>query len=445
MSDQFTAFELQELATSTKNYFILNITNPTYYDWLKSKGTVQQCYLDYINKNHSEPKLIDEKIDMIRNIIYAVIKPFSNQFFYWTLLLLILHKFNFRKPVMKIILAHYVLRSVGDILDQLGNLMGTYFHYEIDSNDHSFYCKNDGSVERFPLKWLVTRQIANIFWYTGEIAGDWYPLLRTRAVAREQKSIWFVYITCAMFNLSKIALIVLHFTLSPTKLYRADGVFNEEIVSNFYNTYWINQTCVIICSFIYDFAVFLVLKRQIFNKTKSDYGFLKKFRSISEYRIYISAFVGILGLPIILITLGFKFYYYYGKDMKSLNFSFEDLRLLISNLQYYMIFIDQIMLFRSRDDSSLGETTTSVTTAGGFSSNGYNKPMSANNFSSNQFIKPYNLDSKIFYSNLNNLNSGGTLTNSGISGINNNHFNYSNNNNGSFGRNIKASNYDYKW
>jgi len=442
MSTTFTDLERQQLAISSKEYFILNITNPNYFDWLKSKGTVQQCYIDYMASNHSEEQLISNKIDMIRNIIYAVIKPFSNQFFYWTLLLLILHKFNFRKPVMKIILAHYVLRSIGDILDQLGNLMGTYFHYEEDINK-VLSCVNDGSVERFPLKWLVTRQIANIFWYTGEIAGDWYPLLRTRAVAREQKSIWFVYITCGMFNLSKLVLIVLHFTLSPTKLYKADGVFNSEVVNNFYNTYWINQTCVIICSFIYDFAVFMVLKRQIFNKTKSDYGFLKKFRSISEYRIYISAFVGILGLPVILVTLGFKFYYYYKVDMKGLNFSFEDLRLLISNLQYYMIFIDQIMLFRSRDDSSMGDTTTSVTTVGAFSNNGYSKPTSVNNYSSNQYIKPYNVDSKLFYSNLNNLNTGSTLTNNGY---NNSQYNYSNNaSNLSVGRNYKGSYYENKW
>ncbi|KAG4091218.1 hypothetical protein H8356DRAFT_1708775 [Neocallimastix lanati (nom. inval.)] len=419
--------------------FISDPSKASVADWLFSRGTSYECFIqDVMLKD--EVGQLDSTINTIRLIIYAFAKPLQSQFFYWTLLLLILHKFNFRKPVMKLILAHYILRVVGDILEQIGPLMGSYYY-----KDDSGACKgSDVSVEYHPLRWLLTRQIGNIFWYGGEIAGDWYPLLRTRAVAREQKSIWFVYITCGLFNLSKIALIILHWTELPTRLYKDNGAFDEDKKNRFYNIYWAFQGFVILSSFIYDLTVYLVLKRQIFNRSKASFGFLKKFRSISEYRMAISAFIGVIGLPIVSVTLIYKYYYLFRDSEKysNLNFSFEDVRLLISNVQYYMIFIDQILLFRSRDGSSLGETT-SVTTGGPYSSNNF----SSNNLSTPAKIsKPVNINSKLYYTNLNSLNNNtNTLVNSQTSllhygkpkiniGRNNSYENYGKNNN--------ISNYD---
>jgi hypothetical protein len=383
--------------------FISNPASASLGDWLFSRGTSYECFVEDMMQKDAVKKL-DDNINVIRLIIYAFAKPLQSQFFYWTLLLLILHKFNFKKPVMKVILAHYVLRVIGDILEQIGPLMGSYYY-----KDSNGVCQGSNiSVEYHPLRWLLTRQIGNIFWYSGEIAGDWYPLLRTRAVAREQKSIWFVYITCGLFNLSKIALIILHWTQLPTRLYDNNGAFDEAKKDRFYNVYWIFQGLVVLSSFIYDLTVYLVLKRQIFSKTKADFGFLKKFRSISEYRMAISAFIGVIGLPIVSISLFFKFYFLMkdSNGYSALNFSFEDIRLLISNVQYYMIFIDQILLFRSRDGSSLGETTTSVTMP-----YGYNNFGNSNLSSNNQVIKPINIDSKVYYSNLNSLNTNSTLVN----------------------------------
>jgi len=386
-----------------KRYFI-NSSDAGLFDWLRSKGTSYPCYIQWLMQQ-DKIKDIDGTINVVRNIIYAIAKPLQSQFFYWTLLLLILHKFNFRKPVMKVILAHYVLRVVGDILEQLGLLMNHYFSMRSDGT-----CIAEiPSVEYHPLRWLLTRQIGMIFWYFGEIAGDWYPLLRTKAVARDQRSIWYVYVTCALFNISKVVIIVLYWLRFPTEIYNSDGTYDEEGNNRFYNIYWACQGVVLFFSFFYDLTVYLVLKRQIFNKSNAEFGFLKKFRSISEYRMAISAFIGLVGLPVVFGTLLVKYYFIYDRDSEysRLNFSFEDIRLLISNVQYYMIFIDQILLFRSRDGSSLGDTTTSVTTS----------PYNSNNFSNNngnggntQMVKPYNIDSKLYYSNLNSLNN--TLVNS---------------------------------
>jgi len=335
---------------------------------------------------------------------------------------------------MKIILAHYVLRAIGDILDQLSGLMTHYFALDKDGA-----CINVQSAEHHPLRWLLTRQIGLIFWYFGEICGDWYPLLRTRAVARDQKSMIWVYISCGLFNLSKIALIIIQFVGLPfTSLYNVQtGMYNEAKKNTFYNYYWGAIAVIIICSLLYDITVFIVLKKQIFSRTKNDFGFLKKFRTISEYRIIVSVIICVLLLPIVLVTIGIKYYFYIKKDMKELNFSFEDIRLLIVNVQYFMIFIDQIMLFRSRDDSSMGETSVTTPNVNNFSSN-----------NSNQYMKPYSIDSKLYYTNLNSLNSNIQnssnnnlmLYNYSNNGSGNNNINYGRNNNN--GRNNAIANYD---
>jgi len=89
--------------------FISDPSKASVADWLFSRGTSYECFIqDVMLKD--EVGQLDSTINTIRLIIYAFAKPLQSQFFYWTLLLLILHKFNFRKPVMKLILAHYILR-----------------------------------------------------------------------------------------------------------------------------------------------------------------------------------------------------------------------------------------------------------------------------------------------------------------------------------------------
>ncbi|OUM57869.1 hypothetical protein PIROE2DRAFT_64759 [Piromyces sp. E2] len=429
----YTKDDISQILLKEHDKFIYPGTNPSYPKWVLSKGTNITCYASYL-AGISKEQDVGNTIDVVRTIIYACAKPLQSQFFYWTLLLLILHKFNFKKPVMKIILAHYVLRAIGDILDQLSGLMSHY--YTSDGNGN---CKNGvDAAEQHPLRWLLTRQIGCIFWYLGEICGDWYPLLRTRAVARDQRSMIWVYVTCGLFNLSKIVLLFIQFIFLPaSKLYKQDKtggyVYDNDKKNEYYNIYWGNIGVIILCSLMYDVTVFFVLKKQIFSRTKNEFGFLKKFRTISEYRIIVSVLICCFLLPVVLVTIAMKYYYYYSNGMKELNFSFEDIRTLIVNVQYFMIFIDQIMLFRSKDDSSMGETTSMTNTGGGYNSNNF----SSNN--SNQFIKPYNIDSKLYYSNLNTLNNN--IQNSAQSNLM--QYNYStnanNNNNMNYGRNNSYS------
>ena len=92
-----------------RKYFIEDRSKASIFQWLTSKGTNYTCYVNYINSLDKEGELNNE-IDVIRTIIYALHKPLQFTFFYWTLLIFILHKFNFKKPVMKIILVHFILR-----------------------------------------------------------------------------------------------------------------------------------------------------------------------------------------------------------------------------------------------------------------------------------------------------------------------------------------------
>jgi len=340
---------------SERKYFIENGAEASLFDWLRSKGTNFTCYVEYLNSLDNEQKL-NNNIDVIRTIIYAFHKPFQFTFFYWTLLIFILHKFNFKKPVMKIILIHFILRTLGDIIDKLGDLFNHYYSnipiLDASGKVIGNSCKYDSpSTEMHPFKWFLTRQIGCIFWCLGEIVADWYPLLRTKAVARDT-SIKIIYFTCGLFNLSKVMLILYHYALSPTKLYDKNGAYDKSRVDLFYFTYWIIQLIIIYTSVVYDYSVYYVIKKSISRLNQMEHGFLKKFKSISEFRILVSAIVCIIFLPIVSVTIMIKYYYYYKYGYHNLEFSFDEIRQSINNVQYFMIFIDQILLLSSSNKSS---------------------------------------------------------------------------------------------
>jgi len=103
-----TDIEIEALKSQRK-YFIEDPTKASYFELLMSKGTNFTCYIEYLNSLSDEQK-INNKITTIRTIIYALHRPIQFVFFYWTVLLIILHKFNFKKPIMKIVLWHFILR-----------------------------------------------------------------------------------------------------------------------------------------------------------------------------------------------------------------------------------------------------------------------------------------------------------------------------------------------
>jgi len=360
----------------SRDSFIENGKKASNLEWIFSRGTNYTCYLEYLSSLDNET-ILNNKIDVIRTIIYALHRPLQFTFFYWTMLIFILHKFNFRKPVMKIILAHFILRSMGNVVDKFGGLMVRYYANEeiYDNNNRiiGYKCRYDSSnPERHPLRWFLTRQIGCTLWCVGEIIADWYPLIRTKALAWDKKSILLVYFTCGMFNLSKVILFVYHYTLFPSELYNDKGVYNQLRVDSFYLPYWIIQLLIIYSSVIYDFSVYYVLKKNLSEMSSAKIGFIKKFKTLSQYRILVSTFICFAFLPIISITIIFKIYYFKSYGYHKLNFSFDEIRLSINNVQYYMIFIDQILLLRNGNED-FGRVVTMPSSNDSFSNNNDSK------------------------------------------------------------------------
>lgn len=301
----------------------------------------QYCY-ELLNANNTDN--VQEQIDGIRRNVVLFIKPLTSQFFFWTLILLILHRFNFRKPILKIVIAHYILRVIGDMLDSYGSRYTTYYYKNINGE---CVAQQVNKAEEHPLRWLITRQLAGIFWYSGEIVGDWYPLLRTKAVVGEQKEIWYVYVTCFIFNLSKITMMFYHFTVSE------NDMLVEHKRDAFYNAYWAIYLVSLCCSLLYDGSVYVAMKRSLNDTESINFGFLKKFRDMSEYRILVTAIIGVIGVPIMGVSAVLRLKY------PDYDWSFEDLRILIVNTSYYMMFIDQLMLYTySKEENSLSNSFT---------------------------------------------------------------------------------------
>jgi len=314
----------------------------------------------------------------------------------------------------------------------MGGLMNHYFSFKYGNNE----CKYDAeSTEMHPLKWVLTRQIGTIFWYVGEIFADWYPLLRTKAVIQKQKSIWYVYASCGFFNLSKISLILYHFTLSPKELFDNEGHYNKGRVDNFYNTYWIIQLIIMYASVIYDFTVFHVLKKNVFKVNKSEIGFMKKFRTISEYRIYVSVIISFCFMPIASIAIFTKFFFIIKDNYTGLDFNFDDIRTLIANGQYYMIFIDQILLLRSSEETKnrttkssyfLGNSKSNLTKSINNDKTYYNITEFDNDNNNNIFDKAARMRNEKLNINNNNytFNDGNSNNNDNNKNNNNNKFSY---------------------
>jgi len=88
--------------TSEIKYFIENDrSKASYFQWIKSKGTNYTCYMEYL-KELEEEKIMNNKIEQFRTVLNSITAPFSMPFLYWTLIVFIIYKLNYHKPVMKI-------------------------------------------------------------------------------------------------------------------------------------------------------------------------------------------------------------------------------------------------------------------------------------------------------------------------------------------------------
>ncbi|OUM60674.1 hypothetical protein PIROE2DRAFT_13491 [Piromyces sp. E2] len=250
----------------------------------------------------------------------------TSPFFIWVLLIFIVNKKHWRRPVLLLLISHWFLRSIGDILNKTANM-------------YVPLTKIDKSTAK---AWYIGGAIANIFWSSGEIIGDWYLLLRTKAIINNNKKIRIVFITCILFNVAKIWSIVFYFYEIPRQ------VANEDKVK-FQLRWWIITTTMQITSFFYDLSVMICLKQNLFNQlkfyNKEKNSFVERFKKISEFRIFFSMAATMLFLPLLIVLIICCIKTYDGNDKNiDLIISVETLRQSIININYNLMYIDQILL-----------------------------------------------------------------------------------------------------
>ncbi|ORX84149.1 hypothetical protein BCR32DRAFT_307212 [Anaeromyces robustus] len=290
-------------------------------------------------------RILDEerKVDLFEKIIIPL---FSHQFFPWTLLLLIISYKNWKRPILFLLILHCFLRSLGDVFVNRLDL------YKKGPND-KWPFSNDS--------WLKTYGIATILWHLSEIIGDWYLLIRTQALVKNSKKLRLVFITCLFYNLIKVIQITNYLRYIPFTVTENhpnyEFIYIKNMAVHIYNK-WINVSLQQIFSVIYDITILIALKKNIFNKIQYLNGignntFLHKFKQISEYRIYLSILITLIGAPFI-FSFSYKMIHLTKKEnLVETNMAIysncddqniDTIRVLILNFNYVFMYIDQIFL-----------------------------------------------------------------------------------------------------
>ncbi|ORX80770.1 hypothetical protein BCR32DRAFT_280269 [Anaeromyces robustus] len=293
------------MADIDKSYFIENRTAST-LEWLWSKGTNYQCYLEFNSKLTKSTKLSMT----VENI--------------------------------KIIFSIFVL---GDILKKIGDLWPNYYANKYDQNNQ-LKCNNNAI---HPIKWMLQNELANVFSLLGEIFGDLYFLLRIKEISNIKREIKFIFLTCMLFNLSKLFLIIYKLTIGPADIYDSNGVYRNDLIKEHNIKYILIQLIVTYTSVIYSISICIVIKKYIYQRKYLDHNnIIRKFKNISEFRILISSIFNIIAMSLISIANLSQLIYNKKYKNTTIDFTMEELRDFLASIQYFMIYIDQILLFYSQ-------------------------------------------------------------------------------------------------
>jgi len=286
------------------------------------------------------------------NIILSFI---NSEFFVWTCFVLLLSHKNWKRPVIIILILHWFFRSLGDCFHNSSD----FFEKKVKIWPHN----NKG--------YFYSLGVASIFWYASEIMGDWYPLLRTKAIIKNKRKIKFIYLICILFNLVKLVQMSNYlFNVPFRKGYdipseELEKLYDEDNTKFTYKVI-INTALQQLFSLTYDISVIIALRKNVFNEVYKDkkerykhnekdndseserkYNFLKKFKQLSEYRIYVSMVLTIIGIILMIVMSFFIVYANMHKDKNSTGIDYSianSIREMILNFNYNLMYIDQILL-----------------------------------------------------------------------------------------------------
>ncbi|KAG4093321.1 hypothetical protein H8356DRAFT_1428834 [Neocallimastix lanati (nom. inval.)] len=313
---------------------LINLAEGTFNGIVFNDGTF------FFNESNSHNMYPDIKFQTSDALQYVIDAYLINMHFPWIFLILILNGKNWYRPINLVLIVHWFLRSTGDLLRNTMQLR-TFEPYTY----WPFSQKN----------WYISNAIAHIFWLSGEIVGDWYPLIRTKVVTNNSKKIKIIYFFCIIYNSIKFFGMYTYFMNNPINLKKQ---VNSDIVSNTkndivkYNIVWWSTVVVIsITSILYDISIILVLKSHLFNEINGNNlyeknSFMDKFKQISEFRIIFSMTANLIFLPFVIIFVIFLLYGYKYNNVSNINSDseIELFRETVLNFNYTFMYMDQILL-----------------------------------------------------------------------------------------------------
>ncbi|ORX83352.1 hypothetical protein BCR32DRAFT_292029 [Anaeromyces robustus] len=260
-------------------------------------------------------------VDEISKVIFA---PFNSVFFYFTIVMIVVHKNNIHTTPIKILTLHFLLRAIGDSVDKVCYIL-------IGENDLIFSSS---------LLWNI-KFTALVFWYCGEMIGDFYLLSRTTPfIMSPFKNIRLVisYITYTLLALGKLFLIIFHFFYPYQKIIR----YGSEYYNKYWDGCWNVQLYISFFSVLYDIVVYFTMKidlfdRDIYSEIEENKAW-KKYRKMSRLRIKYVAIFAVGNFMLVLITKISPL-----KNILPLGY-LEYYRKILVTMPYVMLYIDQILI-----------------------------------------------------------------------------------------------------
>ncbi|OUM57470.1 hypothetical protein PIROE2DRAFT_64990 [Piromyces sp. E2] len=263
--------------------------------------------IQFVLENQEEEEDNESKVPYIE-----FLASYYNPFLIWLLLVLFLNRNKWKRPIIYILIAVWFFNYASDFSCYFSNI------YDYGERLSGFL---DYSLE-----------------FIGQIIGDWYLLLRTKAITGNKK-IPLVYVTCILYNLTKINGILYFYNETPPY----DDKDN-------YIKFALILFVIQIFGVFYDIANIYYLKKNTFNKYKKSMNgtknsFIEKLKHVSEFRIVISLILSLTVIFIFSLTFLSSYYLYKtGKDDNMENIDCISISYRQVYFNYYFMFIDQILL-----------------------------------------------------------------------------------------------------
>jgi len=277
------------------------------------------------------------KFDSVFKIFQA---PFINFFFPWIVIILVIHRNNWKHSIIYILLFHYIFRAIGDTLRAFSH---AYPVKKVSSTIWPY------SKTRFYIGSIA----ALIFWMIGEIIGDWYPTVRACKIVHTKKKKYMLKISCILYNITKLMTIVIYFHFGKNMKFKEDtGVEDVKYFNSIMRYWWVMVIIISIFCLINDICVIYALQTEVFNKIKTlngrTKGFVEMFKQVSELRIIISMIISIIFLVVIIPIIIIKFSESKVETKQVRNvfdqFNINLIREAVIYFNHTMMYIDQILL-----------------------------------------------------------------------------------------------------